>query len=87
MICDVCGCEYEIGQWPYCPHPWVNKRRPFVPWIDEHISDTPVEIRSLAQWNRLLRENQCDLRDQPTKGDMAARADRCNEMQKEAMRG
>ena len=83
MICDVCGCEYEIGEWPYCPHGWAYNKPPFRKWVDEHITGEPVEINSLAHWNRLMRENKCDLKDQPTKGDLDARKDKCEEIKKE----
>jgi len=85
--CPECGGIIEIGRFPFCPHEWLTERRPFVPWIDENISpDGPVEITSLGQWNRLMRLNQMDIRDKMSKGDLAARADRCHEQRREQER-
>ena len=83
MICSACGHEYGIGDWPWCPHGAAHAKHPFRSWIDEHISDKPVEITSLAQWNRLMKQNNMDLRDKPTRGDLEARKDKCMEIQKE----
>lgn len=83
MICKDCGKDYDIGQWVFCPHEWLCERRPFKSWIDEGITDHPVEITSLAQWNRLMRENNCDIRDKMSRGDQEARKDRCHEIERE----
>jgi hypothetical protein len=84
MRCDSCGKEYEIGDWIFCPHGAVREKRPFKGWIDEHISsDGPVEITSLAQWNRLMKENNSDLKDKLSQGEMSARRDKREWMKKE----
>ena len=82
MICNECGKEYQIGEWPYCPHGWAVSHPPFIPWVDECVSGEAVEISNLAQWNRLMKENNCDLKDEPTKGDLNARKDRIMEQQR-----
>ncbi len=83
MRCDECGHEMNFGEWPFCPHDKAEFRPPFVPWIDENIAPHPVEIRSLAQWNRLMKENKCVLKDKPSAGAMAARRDWCMETERE----
>lgn len=81
--CSECGKEYGIGEWPLCPHGQLNERPPFIPFWDEHISEKPVYVESLAQWNRLMRQNHCDVRPAPSKGDLSARMDRVNQIRKE----
>jgi len=87
ILCEVCGKELEIGEWPYCPHGSAFRRQPFKPWIDENITGEPVEITSLAQWNRLMKENNVEIRDKMSRGDLDARNDKCEMMRRELARG
>lgn len=64
-ICDECGKELEIGDFPFCPHGKVPKyfNKPFVPYWDEHISpDGPIYITSHRQRTRELKRNNMDFR-------------------------
>jgi hypothetical protein len=84
MICESCGKEITIALWPFCPHEPLSERRPFKAWVDEHISTNgPVEITSLSQWNKLMRDNNSELRDGPRPGDISARRDKCEQMTRE----
>lgn len=56
MICDLCGKEYEIGAWPFCPHgtPQGMLGEYRAHWED-NLSPEPVWVTSLAQKAALLR--------------------------------
>jgi len=54
--CEKCGHSIAIGEWPYCPHEQVEEYRPFVPYVDYHLLDHPVQINSLADRWRYRRE-------------------------------
>jgi hypothetical protein len=83
MICDKCGNDYDIGDWIFCPHGSIRERRPFKGWVDENISDSPVEITSLSQWNRMMKANNMELRDGLRPGDISARKDKCEQIRRE----
>jgi hypothetical protein len=83
MICDKCGHKMKIGDYPFCPHQPTMRSHPFVSWVDENLGEHPVEITGLAQWNRMMKANNLELRDGPTKGDLEARRDKCEEIKKE----
>lgn len=55
MICDLCGIELGIGDWPYCPHGPTRQREAFKAYLDENISDEPVWITNAGDRNKLMR--------------------------------
>jgi len=83
--CGTCGKEIRIGDWPFCPHEPAHEYHPFVPWMDYHIQESgqPVLVESLAQWNRLMRENNCEVRDKMSNGQFSAYRDRAMANKKE----
>jgi len=60
--CQKCGKEVGIGAWPFCPHGKVDEYHPFKPYWDQDLLYKPVYIESLAQRNRIMRENHIDHR-------------------------
>lgn len=64
VTCDSCGTRYCIGDSPVCKggHTRPLEHRPFVPYVDEHISETPTLITSHRQRTQLLRRNKMDFR-------------------------
>lgn len=52
MTCDICGKDYLIGQWPFCPHGWV-KQAPSTgngfPMTTSHITGKPMTFNSDAE--------------------------------------
>jgi hypothetical protein len=67
-LCEECGGEIRIGDYPFCKgdpsrhaRP-LNRYIPFSPRIDPNISPNgPVEITSLRQWDRVLKENNLEV--------------------------
>lgn len=56
--CEKCGQEYKTGEWPYCPHGTPRGMLgEFRPYIEYNITHEPVEIRSLADRNRLMKQH------------------------------
>jgi hypothetical protein len=86
--CPDCGKEYGIGCWPFCngtgDHGEPRGLQTFIPYIDYHMLDHPVEITSWAQRNRLARENGLIEKDRPSNTHFAERRDRC-EWQREVL--
>jgi hypothetical protein len=74
VTCDDCGISLRVGDWPYCggnPSKHVSSVEErlgmlgeFHPYLDEDLNPGrgPVEIRSLAQRQRLMREQGVDYR-------------------------
>ena len=69
VLCDECGKEYGIGDWPLCAsranpdgHSKPRAYHPFVPYVDVHIQSNgkPVLIESLAHKWRLMKDNKVD---------------------------
>lgn len=60
--CEHCGCEYGIGDWPYCPHDRAGHGMlgKFQPYWDEHICPEGAWITSLAERRRIMRERNLD---------------------------
>jgi hypothetical protein len=50
---------------------------------DEYSFPEPVDITSLAQKQRLMRQHGLIEREPPKKGDLSARIDRCMQIEKE----
>jgi hypothetical protein len=86
--CQVCGLPLKIGDWPCVstvrPHGRSVQGQVFVPYFDIGLG---VEITSLAERKRWMRNLHMDYRDKPTKGELSARADRAHERRKEEARG
>jgi hypothetical protein len=80
VVCEECGKEYTIGQWPYCggsgDHGVPRGLQTFKPYIDYNMLDHPVEITSWAQRARLARENGLVEKDKPKDSYFAERRDR-----------
>jgi hypothetical protein len=85
MTCEKCGKTLEIGEFPFCGHgfPGTREYRPFRPYFDVALG---AEVTSLAQWNRTMREKHADLTDSPSKGQLSARKDRCEQDRQERRR-
>jgi hypothetical protein len=71
-VCDDCGKSLLVGDWPYCggnPRKHTNTQQErmgmlgeFHPYQDHDLNPGPgpVEIRSLAQRQRLMKEQGSD---------------------------
>lgn len=57
MICESCGKELQVGEWPWCPHgvPQGMLGEYRAHW-EENLSPEPVWVTSLAQKEKLLRD-------------------------------
>ena len=46
MICERCGKELVIGQWPWCPHGDARNfgDLPLEPYVDEHIAAGGTDV-------------------------------------------
>lgn len=66
MICDNCGKELQIGEWPFCPHGEARDggllAHTFRPYLDEHIlpGTQPTEITSPGHRRALMRKEKLD---------------------------
>jgi hypothetical protein len=74
--CHKCSNTYLPGEYPFCPHGLPAEHRPFVPYFDISLG---ADITSNYQRNKVAKGLHADMRDQPSKGDISARKDRCNE--------
>jgi hypothetical protein len=82
--CNKCNHEYGIGEFPFCPHGFPLEHRPFKEYFDISLGK---HITSNFQRNKVARSLNSDMRDQPTKGDISARIDRCVEQSRPRYRG
>lgn len=62
MICEKCGQELQVGQWPFCPHTAIRGdeyRSTYVPdeipggLTLENVGPTPVTVYSYTEMNQL----------------------------------
>lgn len=61
--CATCGKTYQTGEWPWCPHGIPQGMLgEFHTYVDFNIAHEPVEISSLAQRNRLMKEHKLEHR-------------------------
>lgn len=66
VTCDRCGKVYTIGEWPHCPHGIPGGMLgEFHPYVDWNLQHEPVEIRSLADRNRIMKANKLEHRSPP----------------------
>lgn len=82
VVCQACGAEIHLGDWPFCPHGRTTPYHPFIPYFDTGLG---AQVNSLAERWRLMKQHHADYRDHPTAGDISARRDWCEE-QKRARR-
>lgn len=73
QTCDVCHDELEIL---FKPTP---RYKPFNGYFDEGLG---VEVTGRQHRQRVMRDLGMDFRDHPSKGDLNARKDKCNEVRK-----
>ena len=70
-VCEKCGKDIEIGDFPFCPHGKVERgfHTVFVPYVDHYISAKPEGelVTSNRQRNQLLKANNLDYRDRTGK--------------------
>jgi hypothetical protein len=80
-ICEKCGKEVHIGDWPYCPHEYAVGfgEEPIEPYVDEHVASGGTDIgydslgnpyfghliTTRAQRRRLMERGGLDYRDKP----------------------
>lgn len=73
-LCDKCGVEIKIGDWPYCPHPRQdNRHHGFEPHYDEHISANGQFFQSVHEKVRFIDKNGLVPADLKGKGTMKGR--------------
>lgn len=83
-LCDECGKEYGIGDYPFCPHGKPLGMGPeFRAYLDEENFPKPVEVTSLAQKRRLERIYGLVEREPPRPGDISRRKDWAHEVRKQ----
>jgi hypothetical protein len=68
-ICEKCGHDIQIGQWPYCKGstadhigPIHGFEDPLEPYVDEHIAKHPVEIRTRGERRKLMAQQNIEYR-------------------------
>lgn len=55
LICDDCGAERGVGDWPQCPHiPGNFGEEPLEPYVDENIDTEPVLITTRGQRRAIM---------------------------------
>ena len=64
-LCDKCGAELMVGQWPWCPHEDARNfgEAPLEPYMDEHLGPEPVEITTRAQRRAIMSQAHLDYLD------------------------
>ena len=72
-ICPRCTVEYFPGQDYHCPHDPVATYHPFVPYFDRSLGSY---VSSFAERETIRRQKGLEWADEPTAGDLSARADR-----------
>lgn len=58
-VCEKCGAELEIGQWPFCPHPKDHHfdTTHFEEYWSKHLdAKGPVRISSWRQLDREMKK-------------------------------
>ena len=65
MICERCGKELQVGQWPWCPHGDARGfgDLPLEPYWDENISPEGAYITSRGQRRALMSKGHLDYLD------------------------
>ena len=68
-ICDKCGHDIQIGQWPYCKGsqsdhlgPIHGFEDPIEPYIDENLCKEPEEIRTRGERRKIMAQNNIEYR-------------------------
>jgi hypothetical protein len=63
MICEKCGHELQIGEWPFCPHEYAVGfgEEPLDYW-DENLLPDPVHITSRTQRRKIMDAHGLDYR-------------------------
>jgi hypothetical protein len=63
-VCDKCGATVPPGGYPFCKggHGVPMQHRPFVPYVDEHIQETPVLVTSHYHRKQLMKRAKCDFK-------------------------
>lgn len=69
MICDCCGKELQVGDWPFAPHGrGLGMLGEFKPYIEPNLGPEPVLITSLAQKQRMLKAAGLEERESRLRG-------------------
>lgn len=74
--CDVCHQQYEIGEWPFCPHGKYQPRPGFEPYFDIGLGEY---VTGWGDIRKHMREKKLDFRDHPSPAAQRERADRMRE--------
>jgi hypothetical protein len=57
-VCEKCGQEVFIGEWPFCFHGSGNNlQKPMEPHVDDMIASHPVEFRTIGEKVRYMDRN------------------------------
>jgi hypothetical protein len=76
VICEMCGMEYGLGDWPFCPHGTPQGMQTYKEYVDYHMLDKPVEITSWKQKQNLLKQHGLKENEPPSNSKLAERRDR-----------
>jgi hypothetical protein len=83
-LCSVCGLPLAVGDWPCVatirPHGKSVQTNAFVTYFDIGLG---VQIDSLGQRWRVMKDQHVDYRDKLSRGDLSARRDRIEQQKRE----
>jgi hypothetical protein len=63
MLCEKCGKEIQVGEWPFCPHGFpivgLSVQDDSIPGGEtiENLAPTPVTFHSRSEKRRYLKEH------------------------------
>jgi hypothetical protein len=85
-VCVKCGTSYTAPMSPYCKdgHAAPLTYHPFIPYFDFALG---VQVNSLAERKRHMRNAHVDYRDKPSKSQLSERAERKMHERQERDRG
>jgi len=57
-ICEECGRDVSIGDFPFCPHGHGNNlQKPMTPYTDTQLAATPMEFSTISEKVRFMDRN------------------------------
>jgi hypothetical protein len=59
-LCDKCGKNYSVGEWPFCPHGIPHGMHSFKAYTEYNIDHDPIHITSWGQRRQLMKERNLD---------------------------
>lgn len=67
LVCDACGAERTVGDWPTCPHEKGHfGEDPLEPYDDDNLDANPVHITTRAQRRAIMNKNHMEYRQKRT---------------------